>query len=295
MSMLARALGSSYTEVLVPEIGAFHPQLVHFVIAFLAAGVVARVVSLTPLAARFTFLNPAATVLVVLGALGSVAAVKSGTDAHGPAERVPGARNAVGEHEEWGERTRNVFLVVAALEIGAVAWRRRRWARALAAAAAVGGLVGLFVLYEAADHGGDVVYAYAGGVGTRSGDTADVRRLLVAGLYHTAQLERSAGRHDAAARLLDELRRQRGDDADVELLVIESRIIDRKDPGGALGALDAFTPPPDNRRLVLRAGTLRADALETLGRRDSARAVVEGLLRLFPDNPRLTDRLSRLR
>jgi uncharacterized membrane protein len=279
----------------VLEIGAWHPQVVHFVVAFLVAGVVARVVALTPLGARFTFLNPTATVLVVLGALGSVAAVKSGTDAHGPAERVPGARNAVVEHEEWGERTRNLFLIVAALEIGAVVFRNRRGVRVLQAAAAVFGVGGMYVLYEAAEHGGELVYAYAGGVGLRSGDTSDVRRLLVAGLYHTAQLERTAGRPEAAARLLDELARQRGDDPDVLLLVIESRILDRKDPGGALAALDAFTPPPDNRRLVLRAGTLQADALEALGRRDSARAVVEGLLRLAPGSQRLTDRLSRLR
>jgi hypothetical protein len=32
-------------------------------------------------------------------------------------------------------------------------------------------------LYEAGEHGADLVYGYAGGVGTRYGDTADVTRL----------------------------------------------------------------------------------------------------------------------
>lgn len=279
----------------MPDIGAWHPQVVHFVIAFLGAGVVARVLSLAPLSPRYAFVSPAATVLVVLGALGSVVAARSGTDAHGPAERVPGARDAVVEHEEWGERARNLFLLVAALEIGAVAFRARRGARALQVAAAVAGLGGLFVLYETAEHGGELVYGYAGGVGLRSGDTSDVRRLLVAGLYHTAQLERAAGRPEAAARLLDELARQRGADLEVRLLAVESRMVDRKDPQGALAQLDSLAPPPDNRRLVLRAGLLRSDALDALGRKDSARAVVEALLQAFPDNPRLTDRLARLR
>jgi uncharacterized membrane protein len=279
----------------VPDIGPFHPQIVHFVVALLVAGVVARALSFAPLPERLRFLSPAATALIVLGALMSVAAVHSGTDAHGPVERVPGARDAVIEHEDWGKRTRNVFLIVAALELAAVALRSRRVARGLQAAAAAAGLAGLFVLYEAAEHGGELVYGYAGGVGIRSGDTTDVRRLLVAGLYHAARVEREAGRPEGAARLLDELGRQRPDDGDVRLLVIESRMIDRKDARGALAALDSFALPPENRRLQIRKGLLRVDALEAIGRRDSARAEAEGLLRTFPDNPRVVERLSRLR
>src|SRR2546426_12629456 len=59
------------------------------------------------------------------------------------------------------------------------------------------GVVGLMVavsLYEAAEHGGDLVYGYAGGVGVRSGDPADVARLLVAGLYQQAMLDRRQGK-----------------------------------------------------------------------------------------------------
>jgi uncharacterized membrane protein len=282
-------------EIRVPDIGRFHPEIVHFVVALLAVGVVARALSLAPLPERLRFLSPAATALIVLGAVASVIAVHSGIDAHGPAERVPGARDAVVEHEDWGKRTRNLFLGVAALELLALALRSPRAVRGLQAAAAVAGLAGLFVLYETAEHGGEVVYRYAGGVGIRSGDTTDVRRLLVAGLYHAARVEREAGRPEGAARLLDELGRQRPDDGDVRLLVIESRMLDRKDARGALAALDSFTPAPENRRLELRKGLLRVDVLEALGRPDSARAEAEGLLRTFPDNPRVVERLSRLR
>ena len=44
-----------------------------------------------------------------------------------------------------------------------------------------------------------LVYAYAGGVGIRSGDPADVERLLLAGLYNEAQAERKAGRLNESA------------------------------------------------------------------------------------------------
>ena len=73
-----------------------HPQIVHFVIALLFAGVVFRCIALT---SRAAFTGPAAAVLLLVGTLGAVLAAKSGTDAHGPVERVPGSRAAVVEHD----------------------------------------------------------------------------------------------------------------------------------------------------------------------------------------------------
>ena len=137
-----------------PDIGVFHPQIVHFVIALLMVGVVFRLISLT---GKAQFTGAAALTLILIGTGASVLAVKSGEDAHGPAERVPGARDAVGEHEEWGERTRNLFLVVAALELLALGLSDRR-RRAVLVASGVVGLGGMFVLYETAEHGGDLVY-----------------------------------------------------------------------------------------------------------------------------------------
>src|SRR5438876_425777 len=89
-------------------------------------GVLLRGVSLT---GKVAFTGPAALVLLLVGTVGAVLAVQSGTAAHGPVERVPGARAAVMEHEEWGQRTRNIFLVVAALEIAALVPAVSRWRR----------------------------------------------------------------------------------------------------------------------------------------------------------------------
>src|SRR5688572_6864335 len=109
----------------MPDIGVFHPQIVHFVIAGLFLGVILRLISVLPLPSKLRFISPAATLLIVIGALASVAAAKSGDQAHGPAERPPGARAAVENHEDWGNRTRNMFLLVAVVEIAALVLSQR--------------------------------------------------------------------------------------------------------------------------------------------------------------------------
>jgi uncharacterized membrane protein len=272
------------------SIGFFHPQIVHFAIVLAVVGVVFRLVSL---AGRPAFAGPAACVLLLLGAVAVVAAARSGDAAHGPVERVPGARDAVVEHEEWGVRARNVFLVVAALEILALGLRRKGKARPAHLLSAVVGLGGLFTLYEAAEHGGELVYAYAGGVGIRSGEPEDVGRLLLAGLYHQAQEDRKAGRAPDAGRLIEEMARRFPNDLEVGLLAAESVLLDRKDAEEALAALDRVSVPKDNRRLTLRAGILRFDTLAALGRSAEARAVLEALAQAYPDNRTVKEKLEK--
>ena len=278
----------------MPNIGSYHPQIVHFVVALLCVGVLFRWISLT---GRAAFTGPAAAVLLLAGTVAAVLAVQSGTDAHGPVERVPGARSAVMEHEEAGHWARNVFLVIAALEIGALIFARRstRIARGLTWASAVVGVAGMGAIYKAGDRGGDLVYSYAGGVGIRSGDTTDVSRLLLAGLYHAAQQARA--RHDSAgaAALFSEMEKRFGDDTTVRFLAIESLLRDRGDAKGALAVLNAVSVPDSNPRLRLRRDFLKVDAFLATGHADSARATLERLARDFPDNPRIKDRLSQLR
>lgn len=279
----------------MPEIGSFHPQIVHFVIGLLAAGVVLRLVSLT---GRFAFTGPAATTLIVAGTLISVFAVISGDQAHGVPERIPGAREVVESHEEWGKRTRNLFLAVAALEIATLVLgsreRSKRVARGTAMASGILGLVGLFFLYETSEHGGELVYEYAGGVGTRWQDAQDVEQLLIAGLYHNAMQDREAGRKDDAARLIAELERRRPNDPTIRLLAIESTLRDRNDPAAALGALRGFAAGED-AGLRARAGLLKVDAFEAAGQRDSAVVTLQQLRQEFPQNTRIQQRAETLK
>jgi uncharacterized membrane protein len=273
------------------SIGSFHPQVVHFAIALLSVGVVLRLVSLTR---RVSFAGPAATALLLLGTASAVAAAYTGIEAHGPVERVPGSREAVVEHEDWGMRARNVFLAVGALEILALVLARRGKARPAELLSGAVGIVGLFCLYEAGEHGGELVYSYAGGVGIRSGEPEDVTRLLLAGLYHQAQLDRKAGRSAEASRLIDEMARRFPDDLEVRMLAAESILLDGKDAEGALAALDRLSVPDESRRLVIRQGVLRADALVSAGRATEARGVLEGLLARYPDARTVKEKLSSL-
>jgi len=274
----------------MPDIGVFHPQIVHFAIALLFAGLFARWVSLT---GKLPWIGPGATALLLAGTLAAVAAVRSGENAHGPVERAPGARPAVIAHENWGKRARNIFLAVVGIGIVALALGGRPGVRrGLLVGSAVVGLAGGVALFEAGEHGGDLVYSYAGGVGIRSGDPEDVGRLLVAGLYHQARQDRAAGQFAEAARLTDELARRRPDDPDVRLLVVQSLIEDRKDGRAALAALDAMTVPDTLTRLVVRVGLLRADAYAALGLSDSARLTLQALATRFPESPAVRARLE---
>ena len=274
-----------------PSFAAFHPQVVHFVIGLLIVGVAFRLIALS---GRLKWTGPAATTLLVMGGAAAWVAAKSGDAAHGPVERVPGVRDAVVEHEEWGERTRNVFVGVAALELVALVLGAGA-ARTVRAVSGLAGIAGVFVLYEAAEHGGELVYAYAGGVGIRSGNPEDVARLLVAGLYHESQLARRAGRGEDANRLIRMMLDRNPGDATTRLLWAESLLLDRNDAAAALAALDSSTVRPDDARLRPRRDLLAADALAASGRIDSARVVLQAAATQFPTNARVKAKLDSLK
>ena len=277
----------------MPSIAVFHPQIVHFAVALLVAGVIFRLISLT---GKLAFTAPAATMLIVAGTLASALAVRSGTDAHGPVERMPGARAAVQEHEEWGIRARNVFFGVAALELIALALsgRRPQPARIFAMGAAAIGVVGVGVLYAAAEHGGELVYNYAGGIGIRSGNPADVGRLLVAGLYQQATIDRQTGKGIEGAALIDMAASRFPENIELQLLSIEWATDVKKNPSEALQRLDAFTVPAGDNRMRIRAALARSGALAASGNVEAARQVLLTLKGEFPTSPQIQRRLDEL-
>ena len=280
----------------MPNLGVFHPQVVHFAVSLLLIGVALRWLSV---AWRKPFVILAATLCLVFGTIAAVVAVKSGTDAHGPVERIPGVRDAVVDHEEHAESARNIFLGVVAIELIALGLgakqdtvRFTRWAHL---ASALVGLVGAAQLYEAAEHGGELVYSYAGGPGLRTGNPKDVERLLIAGLYNQSREDRKAGRLAEAATLVDEMAKRMPNDAETRLLRVESLVLDRKNYAGALAAADSITLDPANARLRARQANLKADAYLGLGKPDSARAVLSAAAAAMPQNARLKARLDSIR
>lgn len=270
----------------------FHPPIAHFAIALLIVGVLFRAASLLR---RPAFLDPAAISLLAFGTIAAVLAVNSGTAAHGPVERVPGTRAAVVEHEEWGERTRNIFLAVIVIEAAGLLFRRSEKRRYVLIASTVVGIIGAFSVYQAGAHGGDLVYKYAGGVGIRSGDPTDVDRLLTAALYQQSQVERKAGKAAEANALLVQAAQRHPNDPELQLAVAESMLLDRKDPQAALAILRSVSAPHDNRFLRMRQGLLTANALIQAGQRDGALAVLQGLATEYPEDPRITQRIEAVK
>ena len=277
----------------MPSIASFHPQIVHFAIALLIIGVIFRLLWFT---GRLAFTGPAATALIVMGTLATVMAVRSGDDAHGPVERIPGVRPAVVEHEEWGIRARNIFLGVAALELLALALARRlpQPARVLAMGAAAIGVVGLGAIYEAGEHGGQLVYNYAGGIGIRSGNPEHVGNLLVAGLYNQALLDRQANKGVDGAALIDLAAARFPGNLELQLMSVEWTTDVRNDPAAALTRLDTVSVPTADTRMRIRAALARAGALAAQGNKEAARQVLMTLKGEFPTSPQIQRRLDEL-
>lgn len=270
------------------DLAALHPQVAHFTIALAIIGGLMRVISLL---GRPAFVSPAATTLLLLAALSSIVSDRSGTAAHGPVERVPGSRPAVQEHEEWGQRTQYGLLILGAIELVGLAMRKSPKVRLVHGVAAVGALICMGLVYETGEHGGELVYSYAGGIGLRSGDEKDIDRLLLAGYYHQAMADRKAGRSESAAQLIAAAASRHSSDPELQLLAAESMLLDQKNPQAAIDALAAIQPPP---ALRIRRGMLQADAFEAQGQKDAAIAVLQALVAQTP-NTRVQQRLDRLK
>ena len=279
-------------ETVIPSLGPYHPLIVHFAIALLFIGVLFRLISLT---GRAAFTGPAAATLVLLGAVAVYGAMQSGEIAHRPVEAVPGAGKAIKEHEDWADRARNVFFGVAALEILGLVLSRRGKFKVVHFASGLVGLAGLFFLFETGEAGGNIVYSYAGGVGIQNNDPADVGRLLLAGIFQQAQLDRKQGNTAEAHKGFEELQHRFPQDLTVQLLGAESWLIDQKDPAAAIAAIEKISVPADNRRLLMLRGFLLADAQVAAGQQDAARATLQDLQKAFGENPMLKQRLAKLK
>jgi uncharacterized membrane protein len=276
------------------SVGYYHPLVVHFAVALLFIGVIARAVSL---AGRPAFVGPMAATLIVLGTMFAAISVYTGELAHGPVEAMPGVRPEVEAHERWGELTQNLFIVVSIVEVLMLLTARTQFAkyvRPMAALSLVLGLIGLVFLYQAGEHGGRIVYDFAGGVGTRDADPADVRQLALAAVYQQGMSARQNGRGAEAAMHFDQAAAQFPANVDAQLIAAESQMVDRKDPQAALDRLRRITPPSDNAFQRRRHGMLLADALEATGQHDAAIATLQQLQSAFPDNARIKARLEQL-
>jgi uncharacterized membrane protein len=277
----------------MPDIGFFHPQIVHFVIAGLFLGIFFRWVSLT---GKVAWTDRAATTLLLIGTVAAWFAVTSGMNTHELSERIPGVASAVQAHEHAGHDVRFLFSIIAAIELLALVpalVKFRRWALIASALLCV---YGAYKVFEVGDLGGDIVYEYAGGVGVRSGDSVDVNHAVLAALYNRALLDRQQKNAAGAAAAFADLAARFPEDPMLKLAAIESMMLDKNDPSAALAALTAMPAPPDsNFRMSNRYLMLRADAFAGTGQKDSARAILTKLAAKFPQSERIKAKLDKLK
>lgn len=102
------------------------------------------------------------------------------------------------------------------------------------------------VLYRAAAAGGELVYSYGGGVGIRSGDPADVNRLLIAAAHHQAAQDRRTGKLSEAAALMALVAGRFPEQLELQLAQVDSVLVDRKAPQAALVRLDSLRVPTED-------------------------------------------------
>lgn len=148
-----------------------HPAIVHFPIVLLLLG--------APLALIAIFLRRwhmpwLAALVLTTGALGSIAATWTGGQDEEVAGELSEQSDAIlDEHEEWGERTRNVAVFAAALALLSAALTKfppvSIPARLLTTIAS---LAAAFCVAQAGHYGGQLVYKHGVGINTAAGHKA---------------------------------------------------------------------------------------------------------------------------
>ena len=139
-----------------------HPLLVHFPIALLISAAGLDVVAFA--LRRNTSLRQAATLLYVLGTGAAVAAYITGRAASQTIWFPGMAQAVVKEHWDWAFRTVWFFSIATVVRLVLLRPSRRDPSPAIVAALALVGLVGIGLLIETGDRGGQLVYQH--GVGT---------------------------------------------------------------------------------------------------------------------------------
>ncbi len=140
-----------------------HPAVVHFPIVLLLLG---AGVAILAAVWRKHHLPALAAGLLLLGALGTWAAVESGESDGGLLENAsPQINSLVDAHETWAKRTLTISILAAVAAAGSLATARwRSISRAVAVLAAVVSIAAAYSVYQTGHRGGALVYRHGAGV-----------------------------------------------------------------------------------------------------------------------------------
>jgi uncharacterized membrane protein len=145
----------------IPE--PLHPAIVHFPIVLIFLG---TLFSMLTIFTRRGALPQFAAVILILAAGAAQVAVNTGGDqADEVIQRMPDAKPLVLVHAEWGERMRTVAVIAAISAVMALAfYRLAKFRRVLAFITTMLAAGACYCTYEAARHGGAMVYHHGVGV-----------------------------------------------------------------------------------------------------------------------------------
>ena len=146
-----------------------HPAIVHFPIVLILLGTAVAVVAVF---LRRWHLPWLAAALLAGGALGAAAATWTGGDDEEMVGKLsPQADQILEEHEEWGERTRNLAIAAGLISLASAASATRipKSSRGLGIAAALVASAAAYAVAETGHYGGQLVYKNGVGVNTAAG------------------------------------------------------------------------------------------------------------------------------
>jgi len=146
---------------LIPD--PLHPAVVHFPIVLILLGAGAAIVAAVW---RGGHLPRIAALLLVVGAVGTWAAVETGESSGGLLESGSAQMESLLDaHQNWAKRTLTITMVAAAAAVAsALMGRWPRLARAVAVVAAIGSATAAYAVYETGHRGGALVYRHGAGV-----------------------------------------------------------------------------------------------------------------------------------
>ena len=145
-----------------------HPMIVHFPIALLIIAVLVDLLSIMMKKQRW--FRHAATLLYSVGAVSAIVTYLTGRNAADTVMLPAAASPVVNEHSDWAFRTVWFFGILASVRLS-LSFIIEEQKYAVTLPLFVAGLAGIFLLYETAEHGGQLVFQY--GVGVRAVSTKD--------------------------------------------------------------------------------------------------------------------------
>lgn len=152
-----------------------HPMIVHFPLALLFVAVAADALSFA--LKRWTWLRPAAIGLYVLGGISAIVTYFTGTWAADSVRIAAAVEPLLTEHATLGWWTMWFFGLYAVVRLGAYWYEPTRDRTAVHGGLCVVALLGLYLPWEAGEHGAQMVYQY--GVGVQAAQTEAAQQQTV--------------------------------------------------------------------------------------------------------------------